>query len=148
MQTVDTQSKVETILTPLEKPQVKLSIGDFGNGRYSALALECFTGAKTVFGLDAEKADKLARSISTDFGAIMSANTKLELAGIKVGRISKDGKLTLTEAASKVKGLTLTDSIHALMALKYASDAGKNGFSYGNTKWQVADLLKNYFNRL
>lgn len=146
MQTViDTQPKVETILTPLQQKQTPLAIGNFGNGRYSALAKECFDGAKQVFGLDETKADKLARIITTDFGAIMAANTRMELAGLKVGKLSKDGKLTLTEAASKVKGVTMTDSIHALMALKYASDAGKNGFLWGKTQWAVTDLLTRYF---
>ena len=114
---------------------------DFGNGRYSALMEEVWHDSQTVFKLESEKAEKLARQIASDLGAIM-ANQPVS---VKMGKVNNDGKLTISEAC-KVKGITLTNNIYVLRALFYAGDAGKHGFSFGDTIWQpamgLADILE------
>lgn len=141
---MNTQTEVKT-QNPEVKPVVKLpELGDFGMGRYSALMGECFRDAKIVFQLSEEKADKLARQIASDFGAALSSSP------VGIGRIksvNKDGKITLSEAA-KIKGVTLTSALYALMGLQYAAEAGKFGFSFGNTQWKVAKHLTEYFEKL
>lgn len=114
---------------------------DFGNGRYSALAEECWKGAKAIFGLDSHSSEKLARMIATDFGAAMANQT------VKVGKmskVSKDGKVTLKEAVV-AKGVTSTLPLSALKALQFATEAGKNGFLPLKTKWAVTQQLEEFF---
>lgn len=112
---------------------------DFGNGRYSALMQECFDDARRIFKLANDKAEKLARQIASDFGAIM-ASAPVE---VRLGKLNKDSKLTLSEA-SKVKNVTLTNTIYALKALHFANEAGKNGFISGRTTWVTSESLTRY----
>lgn len=116
---------------------------DFGNGRYSPLMEEVYNDAQVVFGITPVQAEKLARGIATELGAIM-ASAPVE---VRLGKLSKDGKLTIAEA-SKLKGFTLTYNIAALRALHYAGDAGKHGFSFGATKWRTAGSLAKMLSEL
>jgi hypothetical protein len=116
---------------------------DFGNGRYSALMEEVFHDGQTVFNLSSEKSEKLAKAIATELGSIMAS----QRVDVKLGKANKDGKLTISEAC-KLKGFTITRPIGALRALHYAADAGKNGFSFANTKWQPVAWLTEYFTEL
>lgn len=119
----------------------KTSKPDFGNGRYSALAEECWKDGQIVFSLSSEEAEKLARMITTDFGAAMANQT------VKVGKLKvsgKDRKMTLREAVI-VKGVTSTLPLTCLSSLQFASEAGKNGFLYAKTKWAVTQQLEEFF---
>ena len=116
---------------------------DFGSGRYSPLMLECFKDAKVIFGLPSEKAEKLARQIGSDFGA---AIREVQVDGRISKSLSKDGKVTLSEAA-KIK-VTQTNALGAMRAMQYANDSTKAGFVRNTTKWQVSEQLKEYFNTL
>lgn len=138
-----TENQVANVVTP--KLEVKTPvIGDFGCGRYTPLMDECFTDAQAIFKLSPEKADKLSRRIASDFGAAMAA-TPVTVKQIKAA--NKDGKITLAEAA-KVKGITLTNPLFALMAMQYANECGKHGFNRGNTSWKVSKPLVEYFESL
>lgn len=116
---------------------------DFGNGRYSALMNEVYDDAQVIFKLDSAKSEKLAQAIARELGAIMAAQP----AEIRLGKVNKDGKLTISEAA-KVKNVTLTNSIYALKALHFAAEAGKNGFVWAETQWKVNAGLIRYFESL
>lgn len=136
---------IETSTVEKSNPIVKLpELGEFGNGRYSALMEESFRDAQSVFKLTEKQADKLARMIASDYGSAIS-NSPVDVKRIKAA--NKDGKITLAEAA-KVKGVTLTNALFALMALQYAGEAGKHGFSFGNTGWKVSKPLADYFEQL
>jgi len=112
---------------------------DFGNGRYSPLMAECFKDLQRVFKLDIVPAEKLARQIGTELGAIM-ANAPVD---VRLGKANKDNKMTVSEAA-KVKNLTQTWAILALRAINYANDATRNGVSVKDTSWEMSDGLKKY----
>lgn len=129
--------------TANQTTQIQREAPDFGSGRYSALMLECYNDAKTVFKLDDTKAEKLARQIASDFGAVM-ASAPVET---RLGKQNKDGKITLSEAA-KVKGVTITNALFAMKALRFAGDAGVNGFSFGQTAWKPVKSLAEYLNSL
>lgn len=129
--------------TPQIKP-VLPELGEFGNGRYSALMEECFKDSQTVFKLTPKQADKLARMIASDYGSAM-ANSPVDVKRIKAA--NKDGKITLAEA-SKVKGVTLTNALYALTALQYCGEAGKHGFSFALTGWKPVKALQDYFESL
>lgn len=116
---------------------------DFGNGRYSHLMEQVYTQSQTVFKLPKDKAEKLARDISSEIGKVM-ANVKVD---VKLGKVSKDGKLTISEAA-KLKGFTTTNQVMALKALHYAAEAGKNGFSWGKTQWKPIQWVDEYLSSL
>ena len=136
--TMDTQTSNATQSTT---QQVK---PDFGAGRYSALMESSYNDAMAIFGLESAQAEKLARQIGSDFGAAMRS----AIADCKVGKsISKDGKVTLSDAA-KVKGVTATNALVAMRALDFASQSGKFGFSWRATKWETAGTLKEYLESL
>lgn len=113
---------------------------DFGTGKYSALMEEVFDDAQAIFKLTPLAAERLARDIASDVGAIMASAPM----SIKTGKISKDGKMTISEAC-KVKGITITNTLLALKALHYAAEAGMNGFSFGKTEWTPIKQLSEYF---
>jgi len=119
---------------------------DFGEGRYSPLMEECWKDAQTIFGLESAKAEKLARNIANEFGAWM-ATKALSLNDVKIGKTGKDGKITLGEAAMKVKGATLTHALLALKALKFANESMANGFVRNETQWMPNASLQDYFLR-
>ncbi len=127
----------ETQVAPTQTAEVYSP--EFGTGRYSALMEECFRDAQTVFGLSLKPAEKLARQIASDVGAIMASAS----VSIKLGKINKDGKLTIAEA-SKLKGVTMTNALGALKALHFAAEAGTNGFSFTGTKWKPVAWLQKY----
>lgn len=129
------QTTIETPTQSATKKQVTQI--DFGNGRYSPLMSESFKDAKVIFGLNDKSAEKLARQIGSDFGAAMQ-NT---IAASKIGKaLSKDGKVTLSEAAkSKV---TVTNALLLMRAMAYCNEAGKFGFSFGKTEWKLTDELQ------
>jgi len=103
---------------------------DFGGGRYSPLMSESFKDAKIIFGFNDASAEKLARQIGSDFGAAMNGT----IAASKIGKaLSKDGKVTLSEAA-KAK-VSVTNALTLMRVMAYANEAGKFGFSRNQTKW-------------
>jgi hypothetical protein len=116
---------------------------DFGNGKYSRLQQQVWEQAQIVFGIPADKAEKLARKIAQEWGAVMANQT----VDIKVGRKDKDGKVSLSEA-SKIKGITVTNEIACLRALAFAQTAGEHHFLWSRTKWEVTSGLREYLNRL
>lgn len=122
-----------------ESQQVSTQV-DFGNGRYSPLMQEVFDDAQVVYHLNPAIAEKLARKIASEIGAIMQ-DRPVE---IKLSKVSKDGKMTIAEAA-KVKGVTQTYPLLALRGLHYAAEAGKNGFSWRDTSWKVSKTLADWF---
>ncbi len=124
--------------------QTQQAIGNFGNGRYSALMSECFTDAQRLLGLEETQADKLARQIGSDFGALMR-EAKVDA---KVSKsVSKDGKVTLSEAA-KVKGVTTTNALTALRVMQFQNEASKYHISPGNTSWSIVGEFKEYLDNL
>lgn len=115
-------------------------VSRFGNGRYSPLMSECFADLQAVFDLSEEQADKIARQIGSEIGALM-ANQSVT---IKLGSVNKDGKLTIAEAA-KIKNVTMTNTLFTLKALQFANEALKNGFNRKETKWVAIPRLQEYF---
>lgn len=112
----------------------------FGNGRYSPEMFRIFGELQSVFGVEPKKAEKIARQVGSDFGELM----KNQSASIKVGSMNKDGKATIGESVEKLKGVTLTNPLSLVRALQWVNDAGKNGVSYGFTKWELIPVLKTY----
>jgi hypothetical protein len=135
---------VESTQSNVSVKPVLPALGDFGSGRYSDLMNECFKDAQKVFKITPEKADKLARQIASDYGSAIQ-NTPVEVKRIKAA--NKDGKITLAEAA-KIKGVTLTNALFALIALQFAGEAGKHGFLFESTGWKPVKALADYFEKL
>lgn len=130
----------ETNTTVGQKQQGPI-IGDFGAGKYSELMQSCFIDSQVIFRLSPEKADKLSRLIASDYGAAMKF-AKVEASISK--SVSKDGKVTLREAA-KMKGVTITYPLTAMRMLAFALDAGKYHFLFQTTVWEVTEEMKKYF---
>lgn len=129
--------------TTLPQPQVTTK-PNFGTGRYSALMEESWSDAQVIFGLDTTKAEKLARQIASDFGAIM-ANARVDA---RIGKaINKNGKTTLSEAA-KIKNVTVTNALFAMRAIAWANEMGKFGFIWADSKLAVGKSLTEYFDTL
>lgn len=130
--------------TPTTTEQEEALLAKFGSGRYSAFTIEVFKDSQVVFELSEEKAETLAKCIVTEVGAFFAKAP----AHIKVGKLNKDGKVTLAETVAKLKGVTCTNAILALRALQYANEAIKNGFSRRDTKWEPVPVLKQYLSQL
>lgn len=139
METSNTQSTTDNN----SKPEAKAVKPDFGNGRYSSLMSECYRDLQSKFGLEASKAEKVARQIGSDYGAEM----RFAEVTTKIGKSTKDGKVTLSEAG-KVKGASLTYPLLAMRALQWIAEAGKNGVSWGETQWKPSKPLTEYFESL
>lgn len=139
MQTLENSANVKT--------ETKATKPDFGHGRYSPLMSEVFEDAQAVFGLSAKTAEKLARNIGTDYGVIMSGGS-VGMSKVTLGKIDKNAKLTVKEAATSVKGVSLTNTLYALKALCWAGEAGKNGFKWSESSFVVNDELAKYFKTL
>lgn len=130
----------ETLVKPANEIINTTKSVDFGNGRYSPLMIESYKDSQAIFGLTEKAAEKLARQIGSDFGAAMRGT----IATAKIGKaLSKDGKITLAEAA-KAKGVTATNALMALRAMDYANGAIKFGFNRNETKWQSVKELADY----
>lgn len=115
--------------TDTQAPQTQSAasnVGHFGDGRYSPLMQELFTDAKRVLGLSPEVADKLARRIGSDYGAIMSSGATTGIKHVTIGKVNKDGKVTVKEAATSVKGVALSRPLQVLKAICYINEAAKS----------------------
>lgn len=111
----------------------------FGNGRYSAQMESIYEGIQLKFGISAEKAEKIARQAGSDAGAVFASCS----AAFRIGKANGDNKASIADAA-KVKGVTLTNPLNIVRALQWIDDAGKNGVSYGFTKWVLSEPLAKY----
>lgn len=136
----------ETSSNESVKPRQNVpELGQFGNGRTSPLMAECFTDSKRLFGLSDKAADKLARNIATDYGAVCGKQS-IHRKDVKVGKVNDDDKATVKTAAKATKGFTMTDSLWVLRAMAYCDDANTNGI--GQVKWKVNDRLQEYLDSL
>lgn len=132
---MNTATQLPAITTTTEKPEVS-----FGNGRYSPEMARIYSELQKQFGIAPEKAEKIARQVGADFGELM----RNQSASIKVSSANKDGKATIGESVTKLKGVTLTNPLMLVRALQWIAEAGKNGVSYGFTKWELIPPLKTY----
>jgi hypothetical protein len=115
----------------------------FGAGRYSAIMKSCYDECQSLFGIPADKAEKIARDLGSDVGTILN-NVPTE---IRISKISKDGKVSMADV-SKIKGVTVTYPIAIARAIQWIGDAGKNGVSYGHSKWKLTQNLQDWVNGL
>lgn len=146
-----TQNAPVPATASVNNPISQVKIGDFGNGRYSPLQGEIFKDVKDFFGLSEKAADKVARRCARDFGDVMANHTTIGLAQVKTGKINKDGKLTIGEAASKVKNVTQTYGILVIRMLNYINDSDMFGIDNNRnkgTKWQPVQQLTEWFAKL
>ena len=116
---------------------------DFGNGRYSAEMERIWKGCKALLGIASDKAEKIARQAATDAGNAMKQCS----AELRVSKASKDGKVTLNDAA-KLKGVTMTNALSIVRSLQWIDDAGKNGISYSKTEWKVVQPVQEWIDSL
>jgi len=116
---------------------------DFGKGRFSTEMERIYTGLIARFELPEAKAEKIARQAASDAGEIL-ANVS---ATFKVSKVSKDGKVSITDAA-KAKGVTVTNALMVARALQWIDDAGANGVSFGFTKWKLSAPLQGYVDEM
>lgn len=116
---------------------------EFGNGRFSAQMELLYTEIQNLFGIAPDKAEKIARQAGSDAGAVLSRVN----ASFTVGKVSKDGKTTISDA-SKIKGVTVTNALMMARACQWCDEAMKNGVSYGFTKWKLSPPLQRYVDSL
>lgn len=129
----------ETLEKPAQKEKSTETMKpNFGNGRYSPEMERLYVEMQKLFGIPEKKAEKIARQIGSDFGALM----KNSVAEISVGKATKDGKASIGETVSKLKGVTVTHPLAIVRAIQWLKDAGKNYVSYGHTQWQLVEPLR------
>ncbi len=94
--------------TTTETPTTKL--GQFGNGRYSAAMGELFKDSQRYLGITETQADRLAKSFGAEYGRVMQNSE----AKVKLGKVNKNGAITLGESVKGVK----TVMTHAIAIAK------------------------------
>lgn len=139
MQTVI--EKVDGQATQTTNPTPK---SRFGSGTYSNLGQECFSDLKRIFGMTEDVAEIAAKRIMSDVGAVMSqANREM-----KVGKANKDGKVTVKESVTAMKGQTMTMSLYCLRAINFANDASNHGLDMTGIVWSADEKLNEWFDGL
>lgn len=118
---------------------------EFGAGRYSAVMSNAYDNIQRMFGVSDKAAEKFARAVATQVGALMKSE-RVD-ANIRVGKASKDNKITVSEAA-KLKGATGTPELAIFHAMAWAQDAMKHGISFGRTDWKLNDELQACVNEM
>ena len=121
---IETMTDTTNTVKPTAKPETK-PFDDFGSGRYSPLAKEAYQDLQRIFGLSKEVAAVVAKRIASDFGACMAGGF-IGLAKTKIGKVNDDMKTTVKEAATSVKGVSMTNGLIALKAINYCNEASKN----------------------
>lgn len=116
---------------------------NFGNGRYSAEMQRIYDACQSIFGIPADKAEKIAKQAGSDAGAAFRNVS----ATMKIGKAGENGKVTIADA-SKAKGVTMTNPLAIVRAIQWAGDAGKNECSFGKTKWALKDELQKWVDSL
>lgn len=116
---------------------------DFGQGRYSSEMSRLYDAFVKLFSIPPSVAEKIARQTGSDAGSIFRNAT----AEIRVSKANKEGLATISDA-SKVKGVALTNPLKLVRALQWITDAGKNGISYGHTKWALETDLASWVSKL
>lgn len=108
-------------------------IGQFGNGRYSMAMSELFKDSQRYLGITETQADRLARSFGAEYGRAMQDST----AKVKLGKLNKNGVITLGESVKGVK----TVMTHAISVAKLVSLVNE-GIPYGLDTSNVSIGLK------
>lgn len=107
----------ETIIKENKQTTTAKSV-DFGNGRYSAVAMETYRDAIRVIGLPASQAEKLARSLASDLGRQNFQAT------MNYGKTTSKGTATLREVAT-AKGVVETYAISLARFINTLDNARK-----------------------
>jgi hypothetical protein len=127
-----------------DKPEVSQSnIVDFGDGPFSKLMENYFGLSQKLLKLSEAKAEKYARQLASDLGAIHK-NLKFD---VTAGKPNKD-MLRKVGMAGKSGLMVVPPSVNVLIALQWMEDAGKNNVSYGHTTWKLVPSLNDWLNEL
>lgn len=127
-----------TTASPAINTETEIRVPAF-TGRYAQQQEGLFKQSMKLFGFTAKQAEKFAKQAAQDAATAFNNAP----ANFKVGKVNEDGKATISDAA-KQKGVTLTNSLNLVRAIQWIDEAGKNGVSYGNTKWQLKPELQAY----
>ena len=117
---------------------------NFGNGRFSPQMEELFDKSQDLLGFTPTQAERFARQAANDAGAVL----KNAPAAFKVGTVNAKSNTASISDAAKVKSVTLTYALNIVRALQWIDDAGKNGISYGHTKWKLMPGLQKWVDEL
>jgi hypothetical protein len=117
---------------------------DFGSGRYSNAMAELYDSMVNQFGIDGPKAEKIARQAGSDAGAAQ----RNSVASFKIGKVTKDGKVSVKDMVEAVKGFTATNPLMIVRAIQWSSDAYKNGVHFSGTEWKLTAELQKYVDEL
>lgn len=114
----------------------------FGRGRYHAIQCEAFKDARRIFGLDNDKAMKIAKALATHLGSLF-ASSQATLKGHD--KLNNDGKIKSLSDAAKLKNVTLSDEIAFIRACDHVNKNAQFHVAY-DAKPQltgfVADWVK------
>lgn len=115
----------------------------FGSGPFSKLMGNYFNKAQEVLAFPAPKAEKFARQLGSDLGAI---NKDMHF-DVSAGKPDKDmfRKLSMSAKTGKIR---IPPSVEIMVALQWIYDAYKNGVSFQSTKWMLIPALQEWVDKL
>ena len=116
---------------------------DFGKGNFSTIMSEAYDSAMHLFHLESEKAEKYARQLASDLGAI-HASVQFDF---KAGKPDKDAfrKIALAGKSGKV---TVSPALAVAIATRWIDDAGSNYVSWGKTQWTLSPFVQEWIEKL
>lgn len=115
---------------------------DFGEGRYSCVMREAYADSLRLVTDDPAKAEAFARQLGQDLGRAMSETP----VSVRYGKASKDGKMTLKEAAT-VKGVTARNSLTLGRLIAMANDINTTKLARVDSL-TLTGTLEEWFNEL
>lgn len=131
---------MQTIETP-STSQPKTKAIDFGNGRYSPLMRESFSDLTRIFGVIEEIAEKVAKDIGREFGALQGSGS-IGVSKVSLGKLNKDAQFTtVKEAASTLKKVNATTALQVLQVIAWLNDS-PYGFDAQSEKVKLVKVEK------
>lgn len=142
----NTGATVESMLNPfyMVSDDYKAFAPAFKPSRYQKAKERIVQLFIVNLGIPVDTAKLLADAAADDAHAVLSKVN----ADFKVGKASKDGTITMSEVAAKVKGVYLTRPLALVKATQYIEEASNNGINFGHTGWVLTPDLQEYVNNV
>jgi hypothetical protein len=96
-------SEIQTVISLAERYPL--------TGTYRGIMTQVKNMLLRLTSLDETAAHMAGHACGCEIGRLTSERRTVQLADIKIGKVSKDGTITLREASAKIKGIYLTNAL-------------------------------------
>lgn len=114
---------------------------DFGDANFSLIGETVYHDMHKLFGYSCKEANRIAHFVMREIGAVFS-NQKFTLADVKTGKLNKDGKVTLSFAAQKAKGIAMNDALSILQLVQWLNPDSKLGVNQETIRCELSKTMR------